>query len=175
MDEQKKEIRQILLGRCERLADGTLTAVPSRSRSYLRGAQGMSIGWGAIHILGITHRAQCCRIETNTPAGRLNEVMQTMGRGVHLQSTPEKTACLCQLPMAAPVLLTAECSENSVKMFAYTSRSVFSALACSRVMNALQSKLGGTPEVQTEGAENKKAKKPKKPKKQKKSSSEKEQ
>ncbi len=174
MDEQKKEIRQILLGHCERLADGTLTAVPSGSRSYLRGAQGMSIGWGAIHILGITHRAQCCRIEANTPVGKLSEVMQTMGRGVHLQSTPERTAGLCQLPMAAPVLLTAERSGSSVKMFAYTPRSVFSALACRRAMNALQSKLGGTPEMSTAGAEDQNAKRPKKPKKQKKSSSEKE-
>lgn len=165
MDEQKKEIRQILLGRCERLADGTLTAVPSRSRSYLRGAQGISIGWGAIHILGITHREQGCRIEANTPGGKLSEVMQTMGRGVHLQSTPEKVACLCQLPMAAPVLLTAERSGSGVKMSAYTSRSIFSALACSRTMNALQSKLGGTPEAQTEGAKDKKAKKTKKQKK----------
>ncbi len=175
MDEQKKEIRQILLGRCERLADGTLMAASSRSRSYLRGAQGMSIGWGAIHILGITHRAQDCRIETDTPVGKLREVMQTMGRGVHLQSTPEKTACLCQLPMTAPVLLTAERNGNSVKMSAYTSRSVLSALACSRVMNALQSKLGGIPEAQIEGVEDKQTKKPKKPQKQKKSSYEKEQ
>lgn len=50
MDEQTKEIRQILLGRFQKEKDGSLSEVPAGSHWRMGGFQGLSAGWGAVHF-----------------------------------------------------------------------------------------------------------------------------
>ena len=53
MDNQTREIRQILLGRTVWTQDGCLEALQKGQRMRF---QGMGNGWGALHFLGIARR-----------------------------------------------------------------------------------------------------------------------
>ena len=53
MDNQTREIRQILLGRTVWTQDGCLEALQKGQRMRF---QGMGNGWGALHFLGIASR-----------------------------------------------------------------------------------------------------------------------
>lgn len=149
MDEQTKEIRQILLGRFQKEEDGILAAVPSGRPWRLGGFQGLSAGWGAVHFLGIAHKKQDCSLSTGVQKAQLDEAMRTFGRVVQLKKSPKTTACLCQHWMSAPVLLTAVCEGTSIEMSAYTTRGLLSSLVCRRSLRMLERRLRGTTGVET--------------------------
>ena len=143
MDEQTKEIRQILLGRFQRRDDGSLTAVPAGEHWRLGGFQGLSVGWGAMHFLGIAHKKRDCTLSTGMQKAQLDEAMKIFGRVVQLEKSPGVSACLSQHWMTAPVLITAACEGNNIEMSAYTTRGLLSSLACRRALRMLENRLTG--------------------------------
>lgn len=144
MDEQTREIRQILLGRFQKEEDGSLAAVPAGSHWRLGGFQGLSTGWGAVHFLGIAHRKQDCSLSSGMQKAQLDEAMKTFGRVVQLKKSPGVSACLCQHWMTAPVLLTVACEGAVIEMSVYTTRGILSRLACRRALQMLERRLTGT-------------------------------
>lgn len=141
MDDRMKEIRQILLGRFDRGEDGRLTARPVGRRPDLRGIQGVSTGWGAVHFLGIARQNRQIEMPAGAAAERLDEVMRTLGRPVHLETSPELSACLMQRLMASPVVLTACWDGKDVEATAFTARGVTSPMTCRRALRTLEKML----------------------------------
>ena len=148
MDEGLKEIRRVLLGQTQRLEDGSIMALPAGSHGRGRSFQGVSTGWGAVHLLGITRRARRCTLQKAITLEKLTEILQSQGRLVRLQHTPEALACLCRHWMAEPVLITIQWDGVRFLITAYTARSLFAPLACRRVFRALGKKIPGTMEKQ---------------------------
>lgn len=144
MDERTKEIRQILLGRFQRKEDGSLAAAPKGNHWRPGGFQGLSVGWGAVHFLGISHSKLDCSLSSGVQKAQLDAAMQTLGQVVQLEKSPGISACLCQHWMAAPVLLTAACEGTNIEMSAYTTRGVLASLVCRRTLRMLESRLTGT-------------------------------
>ena len=144
MDEQTKEIRQILLGRFQKEKDGSLSEVPAGSHWRMGGFQGLSAGWGAVHFLGIAHRKQACSLSSGMQKAQLDEAMKTFGRVVQLKKSPGISACLCQHWMTAPVLLTVAWEGADIDMSAYTTRGILSPFACRRALQMLERRLTGT-------------------------------
>ncbi len=140
MNERLKEIRKVLLGQTQKLDDGSIMASAHGRRSG-RSFQGVSSGWGAMHFLGITHRARACSVKTAIPKGRMREILKTQGEPVYLEKSPEVLACLCRRWMLEPVLLTAWWNGKQLIVFAYTARGIFAPLACRRTLKALEKKL----------------------------------
>ena len=141
MDERTKEIRQILLGRCQKTEDGCLAVLPAGEHRRLRGFQGVSEGWGALHFFGVTHRDRSCPLPAGTPKKRLEECMKAMGQTVRLEKSHGLSACLFQYRMAAPILLTANWDGNCVEMSAYTARDALAPFLCRRALRTLESRL----------------------------------
>ena len=93
MDNQTREIRQILLGRTMWTQDGCLEALQKGQRMRF---QGMGNGWGALHFLGIARRERTYQLPANTPAKLPAELLNRMGRPVRLAEQPKVSACLCR-------------------------------------------------------------------------------
>lgn len=141
MDDRTKEIRQLLLGRFDRGEDGRLTARPVGQRPDLRGIQGVSTGWGAVHFLGIARRNRPIEMPAGAATERLEEVMQMLGRPVHLETAPTLSACLVQHWMASPVVLTACWDGAEVDATAYTARGIAARMTCRRALRTLEKAL----------------------------------
>ena len=141
MDNQTREIRQILLGRTMWTQDGCLEALQKGQRMRF---QGMGNGWGALHFLGIARRERTYQLPANTPAKLAAELLNRMGRPVRLAEQPKVSACLCRYLMSAPVLLTAEREGNQLRVSAFTAKGALSALTCLRALNTFEK---GLPET----------------------------
>ncbi len=142
MNERLKEIRKVLLGQTQKLDDGSIMAA-AHGRRIGGSFQGVSRSWGAMHFLGITHRARSCSVRTAIPKGRMREILSTQGELVYLEKSPEVLACLCRSWMLEPVLLTAWWNGKQLIVYAYTARGIFAPLACRRTLKALEKKLPG--------------------------------
>lgn len=141
MDEQTREIRQILNGRYLVTEDGRLAAVPKGERRPIRLFQGHTTGRTALRILGISHRSDSVLLPNSTNTGKLEEVMKTMGRLVSLKETEDVTAGLCPCQMAAPVLLVAKIEGDRLDLTAYTPRGIFAHLANRACTKRLKDKM----------------------------------
>lgn len=140
MNERLKEIRKVLLGQTQKLDDGSIVA--ATHRKHIGGSfQGVSRGWGVMHVLGIAHRARSCSVKTAIPKGRMREILKTQGELVYLEKSPEVLACLCRSWLLEPVLLTAWWDGKQLIVYAYTARGIFAPLACRRALKALEKKL----------------------------------
>lgn len=138
MDEQTREIRQILLGRTRREPDGSLSALPAGERRSLRAVQGVTAGWGALHLLGVCRRERRYRLPPKTPEKLTAELLNRMGRAVRLEKAPGASACLCRHLLADQVLLTVEREDGVLTAAAYTARGALAAPACRAVLNKLE-------------------------------------
>lgn len=138
MDGQMKEIRQLLLGRFEHGEDGCLTARPIGQHTDIRGVQGVSIGWGAVHFMGITHRDRVIRMPAKEGPKRVEEALKKLGRPVRLESSPGMYACLMQRLMASPIILTVCRDGAEVEATAYTARGLAAPMACRKALRTLE-------------------------------------
>lgn len=155
MNERLKEIRKVLLGQTQKLDDGSIVA--AAHRKHIGGSfQGVSRGWGVMHVLGIAHRARSCSVKTAIPKGRMREILKTQGELVYLEKSPEVLACLCRSWLLEPVLLTAWWDGKQLIVSAYTARGIFAPLACRRTLKSLEKKLPGKLEQYREKSPQKK-------------------
>ncbi len=146
MDERTRELRRILLGQYKREPDGTLTVLPAGIQNTLPRFQGLSTGWGAMHLGGMTRRSR----NYDAPAGmdreKLEGALKTLGRLVRLESAPQAAACLFQYRMALPVLLVAEQDDSGAAVTAYTPRDALAQFRCRLALRKLDAVLAPQPE-----------------------------
>lgn len=138
--DKEYEIRQILLGRVVQLENGCLAAAKPGQRLLF---QGMVNGWGAVRLLGITRRVRCYRVKGKFSFHLAEKLLHQMGRKVELSEAGQGLACLCQNPMASPVLMTVEQEGDRWTVTAYTGRSPMAPLHCRRLLNRFA---GGLPQ-----------------------------
>lgn len=121
----KKEIRDILLGRIVRVDEKLWAAAPADARFHFHGVKD---GAGDVRLFGVTHLSRSYQPEGGKPAAALADAepaLNSMGRPMLLESMPEKKACLYAPGWIAPVLLTLEAGKDDLQMTAYTGRSLF--------------------------------------------------
>lgn len=158
MDNQRKEIQRILLGRLMRTEDGHLTAVPPGQRMQF---QGLVNGWGTVRFLGMTRRMRTYQLENKLSVKEVQDILSRMGQAVELQASPKASACLCSLFLMAPVLVSVETTGTELRVTADTGRDPFAPMLCRRVLEKFAK---GLPETAVLVAEER-PKKPEKPKK----------
>ena len=120
----KKEIRDILLGRIVRLDENLWGVAPSDAKFHFHGVKD---GAGDVRLFGVTHLArdyQAMGVEPGTAFEEVGAALKSMGRPMQLGSAPEGMACRYEPGWIAPVLLMLEREENTLRLSAHTGRSL---------------------------------------------------
>jgi hypothetical protein len=120
----KKEIRDILLGRVVQLDEQFWGVAPSDAKFHF---QGLKDGAGDVRLFGVTHLTRCYQVLEMEPAiafAAAEMALYSMGRPMRLELTPEKKACLYAPNWIAPVLLTFEQAGEQLQLTAYTGHSL---------------------------------------------------
>lgn len=120
----KKEIRDILLGRVVQLDEQFWGVAPSDAKFHF---QGLKDGAGDVRLFGVTHLTRCYQVVEMEPAiafAAAETALYSMGRPMYLELAPEKKACLYAPNWIAPVLLTFEQVGEQLQLTAYTGHSL---------------------------------------------------
>lgn len=118
----KKEARDILIGRIVRLDDVFWAAAPTdvKFRFY-----GVRDGAGDAFLFGVTHLTRCYQAtETDSTSIDPKPALYSMGRPMQSLSAPEEAVCLYTPGWIAPVLLTVGQSQGELQITAHTSQSL---------------------------------------------------
>lgn len=122
----KKEIRDILLGRIVQLDENLWGAAPANTKFHFLG---LGDGAGDVRLFGVTNLNRCYLVggmEPDSLFEAAETALYSMGRPMRLESMPEKIGCLYAPKWISPVLLTFEREEDKLQMTAYTGRSLLS-------------------------------------------------
>lgn len=120
----KKEIRDILLGRIVRLDEELWGAAPAGARFHFHGVRD---GAGDVRLFGVTrrsHRYRTAEMEKADAFAAAETALNSMGRPMQLKSAPEERACLYAPNWIAPVLLTLAQDGDGLVLTAYTGKSM---------------------------------------------------
>lgn len=133
--EQKKEIRNVLLGRTQPTEDGRIAALRPGEIGTL---QGVGDGAGAVRFLGIGRKAKL--LSSKVPELRSKEIayeiMKDIGRRVYLWQQPETPACLIRYILTRPVLLTFDYLEGKPVLTAWAGRGITGWISRRRAISA---------------------------------------
>ncbi len=137
MRKDKKEIRDLLLGKAVLDEDGKLVTPGS---GIFRMPQGITNGAGAVRFLGISGKKRC--YETDLSEEELMEeagaCMQSIGRGVRLRQQPDAAACLIRYVLTMPVLLTFRWVEGRGLLTAWAGRGLTGRISRWRAIRAFE-------------------------------------
>ena len=163
----KKEARDILVGRLVRLDERYWAAAPSDVKFRFHGIRD---GAGDVYLFGVTHLTRSYRLAevgASLAFEATEEALYSMGRPIRPKSAAEEKACLYAPNWIAPVLLSIRPENDELQMTAYTGKSLlFGRLRCCLALWILEQRL---PEGITRLGEhrspqkNKTEKKPKEP------------
>ena len=138
MKKEKKELRDLLLGKAVLNEDGKLITPAS---GVFRVPQGVTNGAGAVRFLGISGKKRL--YETDMDEERLMEearkCMANIGRGVRLRQQPDAVACLIRYVLTVPALLTFQCVEGRGLLTAWSGRGVTGRFSRWRAIRAFES------------------------------------
>lgn len=134
---EKKEIRDVLLGKTVLAEDGRL-AVPEPGTLFL--PRGVTDGAGAVRFLGIKGRER--RYVTDADEGALMasvlEFMRGVGHGLYLREQPDTAACLIRYLLTRPAVLTFRYEDGQPTATAWSGRGFLSWLSRLRAVGALE-------------------------------------
>ena len=123
MRKDKKEIRNLLLGKMVLDEDGKLVTPPAGT---FRVPQGVTDGAGSVRLFGITGKAR--RYETDLSEEAMMEAaaeaMRDMGRALRLREQPDAAACLIRYVMTRPAVLVFRYMEGSPVLTVWTGRGI---------------------------------------------------
>lgn len=120
----KKEARDILIGRLIRLDENIWAAAPADVKFHFHGIRD---GAGDVYLFGVTHLTRCYQTAGAEPAivlAAAETALNSLGRPIRLRSAPEEKACLYAPNWIAPVLLCIRQCEDELQMTAYTGQSL---------------------------------------------------
>ena len=134
---EKKEIRDVLLGKTVLAEDGRLT-VPEPGTLFL--PRGVTDGAGAVRFLGIKGRER--RYVTDADEGALMasvlEFMRGVGHGLYLREQPDTAACLIRYLLTRPAVLTFRYEEGQIAVTAWSGRGLMGRISRLRAVRALE-------------------------------------
>jgi hypothetical protein len=120
----KKEARDILIGRLIRLDEKNWAAAPADVKFHFHGIRD---GAGDVYLFGMTHLSRCYQIEGADPSivlAAVETALNSLGRPIRLKSAPEEKACLYAPTRIAPVLLSIRQCEDELQVTTYTGQSL---------------------------------------------------
>lgn len=134
-NEQKREIRSLLLGKTQLAEDGILVALRPGEFGILNG---VGDGAGAVRFLGIGRRTQL--LSSKVPEARTLEIgweiMKDIGRRVYLQETPEAACCLIRYILTRPALLILQYIDGKPVLTAWAGRGATAWISRRRAIKA---------------------------------------
>lgn len=137
MRKEKKELRDLLLGKAVLDEDGKLVTPGS---GVFRVPQGITNGAGAVRFLGISGKKRL--YETTLGEEALMEearaCMSSIGRGVRLRQQPDAAACLIRYVLTVPVLLTFQYVDDRGLLTAWSGRSATGRISRWRAIHAFE-------------------------------------
>jgi len=134
---EKREIRDILLGKSILTEDGRLT---SKDPGTILMPQGVVDGAGAVHLFGISGKDY--RYETGLAedalAEQVNQSMRNLGRALSLREQPEAAACLIRYALTGPAVLVFRCAEGGPVLTVWTARGLMGSITRRRAVGAFE-------------------------------------
>ena len=137
MRKDKKEIRNLLLGKMVLDEDGKLV---TPAAGTFRVPQGVVDGAGSVRLFGITGKAR--RYETELREEDMleaaAEAMRDMGRALRLREQPDAVACLIRYVMTRPAVLVFRYMEGSPVLTVWTGRGITGWLSRLRAFRSFE-------------------------------------
>ena len=168
MTNEKKEIRNVLLGKTALDEDGKLTSL-SKGEFHL--PAGVSDGATAVRFLGVAHRSR--RYDTNLTEKKAmaaaETTMREIGRGLSLREQPDTAACLIRYMLTRPAVLTFRYVNDVPTLTAWAGRGLTGWISLRRALGAFARHAPET--LRLSGRELPREEKKKKPRKEKKKQS----
>ena len=140
MKKEKKEIRDVLMGRTVLDEDGNLTTLEP---GMFRVPQGVVDGAGGVFLFGIARKARL--YETDFSEGDTlawaDWCMASLGRTVRLRTQPEAAACRIRYMLTRPAVLTFRFMEGRPVLTAWAGRGLTARISLRRALRAFQRQL----------------------------------
>ena len=140
MKKEKKEIRDVLMGRTVLDEDGNLTTLEPGT---FRVPQGVVDGAGGVFLFGIARKT--CLYETDFSEGDTlawaDWCMASLGRTVRLRTQPEAAACRIRYVLTRPAVLTFRFMEGRPVLTAWAGRGLTARISLRRALRAFQRQL----------------------------------
>jgi len=140
MKKEKKEIRDLLLGKAILDEDGKLI-VPEAG--IFRIPQGIVDGAGAVRFFGIKKKEfrYASSFDEEQTMSEAARCMQNIGRGLHLREHPDAAACLIRYVLTRPVILTFRYVDGDPLLNAWTGRGPTGWISIRRAARAFEREL----------------------------------
>ena len=134
---EKKEIRDVLLGKTVLAEDGRLT-VPEPGTLFL--PRGVTDGAGAVRFLGIRGKERRYVTEADESAlmASVLEFMRGVGHGLYLREQPDAAACLIRYLLTRPAVLTFRYEDGQPTATAWSGRGFLGWISRLRAVGALE-------------------------------------
>ena len=137
--EEKREIKDVLLGKVVLAEDGRLTTFP-KGKGLARLPLGVSDGAFSVRMLGVMRRAVRYETKLNREKAleEARECMKDIGRGLALREQPDTAACLIRYVLTRPVVVTFHYEGGIPILTAWTGRSLTGLLSLYRAAGAFE-------------------------------------
>ena len=142
MKKEKKEIRDLLLGKTVMDEDGKLVTPEA---GFFRVPQGVAPGAGAVRFLGIGRKERFFRsaLDGDEILAEAEACMSNMGRAVRLREQPDAAACLIRYVLSVPAVLVFRIEEGVCVLTAWAGRSPSAWLSRRRALHTFEKALSG--------------------------------
>jgi len=140
MKKEKKEIRDLLLGKAVLDVDGKLITPDA---GMFRLPQGVVDGAGAVRLFGIKKRERyyASSIDEEQTVAEASRCMQHIGRGLRLREHPDAAACLIRYVLTRPAILTFRYVDGVPLLTAWTGRGPTGWISIRRAVRAFDREL----------------------------------
>lgn len=137
MKQERKEIRDVLLGKTVLTEDGRLS-VPEPGTLFL--PRGVTDGAGAVRFFGIKgkERRYAADADERTLMAAVLAYMRGVGHGLYLREQPDTAACLIRYLLTRPVVLTFRYEDGQPVMTAWSGRGFMGWISRLRAVGALE-------------------------------------
>ena len=140
MKKDKKEIRDLLLGKAVQDDDGKLVTPESGT---FRLPMGIVDGASTVRFLGIRENRRFYKSELSEKElmAEAEKCMRDIGRGVHLRQQPDAVACLIRYVLTRPVILVFRIEDDCGILSAWAGRSLMGRISRLRAIHAFEKPL----------------------------------
>ena len=140
MKKDKKEIRDLLLGKAVLDDDGKLVTPESGT---FRLPMGIVDGASTVRFLGIRENRRFYKSELSEKElmAEAEKTMRDIGRGVHLRQQPDAVACLIRYVLTRPVILVFRIEDSCGILSAWAGRSLTGRISRLRAIHAFEKPL----------------------------------
>lgn len=140
MKKEKKEIRDVLMGKTVLDEDGCLTTLEP---GMFRVPQGVMDGAGGVFLLGIARRSRVYETaySREDTLAWADQRMMELGRVVRLRTQPDTAACRIRYVLTRPAMLTFRFVGGQAVLTAWAGRGLTAWISLGRALRAFEQQL----------------------------------